>query len=661
MQIKPQRLLYALPLILLLVGLYLVPIGIFETNFSKIPGDYGDSRFNNYILEHGYQSLIGNQKDFWNAPFMYPYPNVVALSDNLFGTMPIYSVFRLLSIDRETSYQLWLIVLFILNFVCSFWVLKKWSGDIVSSSVGAYIYTFSIFILGHIYNVQSFPRFIIPFVFLWTWQYLNHHKKKYLILALIGIVFQFYCAIYLGFFLLYNLLFFVIAYFIIYKDKAFFYQFKNIKNIIIYILIGTATYILFSPLINPYIDITKKLGFRNFSDTFSSIPTLRSYFFTSNAPVIWAFLSQHGMILNEWWCHHLFMGIIPWIAIISVPLFLFSKKISSTQKKLISFFSIGLALSVIFCLKINDFTLYKIIFQLPGFSAMRAINRVINVQAFFFILIFVFLFSTIKENKKYGWLVYLFPILIILDNLIRPQEVKRFNKKDSQIEISSITDKIKNQYTKNHEAIAYIPISSVDPDKFKIHLSAMLASQSLNIPCVNAYTGSYPNQYLSFFNNTNEKSLESWCIFNQIQYKSIQKIYDLDVKVDSVRTTGLLAFNNKYLCADNNKSNFVLANRDSAWEWETFVIIFFEGNKCAIRAYNELFLCAELDKQGQLTHSRKNIGNWEKFNFIMLNHNQIAFKADNGKYLSVDKENLNIIAQGKSLGARERFTLINKL
>jgi len=85
-----------LPLALLAAGLYLVPINIYKTNFSKVPGDFGDARFNNYILEHGYKYLTGKTATYWNAPFMYPYPNTIALSDNLLGTVPLYSGFRIL-------------------------------------------------------------------------------------------------------------------------------------------------------------------------------------------------------------------------------------------------------------------------------------------------------------------------------------------------------------------------------------------------------------------------------------------------------------------------------------------------------------------------------------------------------------------------------------
>ena len=112
-----HKLIYVIPFLLLLVGLYFMPIAVFESNLSKMPGDLGDTRFNNYILEHGHKYLTGKIDNYWDAPFLYPYKNVTALSDNLLGTLPIYSFFRGIGADRETAFQFWLLTLFTLNFI----------------------------------------------------------------------------------------------------------------------------------------------------------------------------------------------------------------------------------------------------------------------------------------------------------------------------------------------------------------------------------------------------------------------------------------------------------------------------------------------------------------------------------------------------------------
>ncbi len=81
--------------IFLLVGLWFVVIKPLGPGLSLVPGDLGDARFNNYILEHFYQWVIGRVSDYWNAPFFYPFQNVFAFSDNLLGAVPLYTFFRM--------------------------------------------------------------------------------------------------------------------------------------------------------------------------------------------------------------------------------------------------------------------------------------------------------------------------------------------------------------------------------------------------------------------------------------------------------------------------------------------------------------------------------------------------------------------------------------
>lgn len=657
---RKQTIQLLLPLLLLVTGLYLVPIRIFESDFSKIPGDFGDARFNNYILEHDHNYFIGKVGKYWDASFMYPYSNVIALSDNLLGIAPLYSVFRLFGYDRETSYQLWLLTLFVLNFICCYWVLNRWSNNAALSATGAYIFAFSILLVGNIYNVQTFPRFIVPFVFYWTWKYLSQKQLKYFLFLLFGVVYQFYCGIYLGFFLSYTILFLFIAYIIIYRDVSLFIQFKKIKTTSYHVLVILLAGILLAPLMLPYIEISHKLGMRQFQDILPSIPTLRSYFFTSAAPIIWNFLSEHGKVLPIWWCHFLFIGALPWLGILCIPAVMLSRKIGSERKRFIAFIAVGCLLSFLFSLNINGFTLYKFIFQLPGFASMRGVNRVINIEVMCFILIFVFVFNEFsKHNRICKWLVFSFPLLVIIDNAINPREIMRYNKQESQQQIEAIKEKLKQQYDKKYVAVAYVPLF-FNGQEMETHLNVMLAAQELNIPCVNAYTGSYPKEY-PFYKYFDEEALTKWCEFNHMERKRIQKISNVGKNIQNSKQIQLKAINGKFVCSDGAVvNNIVIANRDSAQGWETFTLILFEKKECVILAYNNKYFCAELDHQNEITATRDNVANWETFTLVQLDSNHVALKAANGKYLSLDEKTLQLYARGDSIGRQEKFEMIEK-
>jgi hypothetical protein len=123
----------------------------------------------------------------------------------------------------------------------------------------------------------------------------------------------------------------------------------------------------------------------------------------------------------------------------------------------------------------------------------------------------------------------------------------------------------------------------------------------------------------------------------------------------------LKAINGKYVCSDGAvANNIVIANRESAQGWETFTLILFEKNECAILAYNNKFFCAELDHQNEITSIRDNIAKWETFTWVQLDSNHVAFIAANGKYLSVDEKSLQLYARSETIGKQEKFETITK-
>ena len=79
--------------------------------FQSTPGDLIDARFNSVILEHLYRwlslGLNGQWIDIWSPGFFYPYKDVLAFSDNHFGSGLSYILLRYLGFSREVSFSAW--------------------------------------------------------------------------------------------------------------------------------------------------------------------------------------------------------------------------------------------------------------------------------------------------------------------------------------------------------------------------------------------------------------------------------------------------------------------------------------------------------------------------------------------------------------------------
>ena len=357
----------------------------------------------------------------------------------------------------------------------------------------------------------------------------------------------------------------------------------------------------------------------------------------------------------------MFIGVLPWLGVVLIPFILFFKKIEPSKKQFIAFLTLSLFLSFIFCLNINSFTLYRYVFDFPGFSAMRAINRVINTEVLFFVFVFVFVFNELaKRNKIVNLVTLCFPILIIIDNLINPIEVTRFNKSESQKMVEAVKQPILSQYNnKRYKAIAYMA-ENISEDPIKIQLNIMLAAQDLSIPCVNAYSGDFPPNYDDFFRRTDEPSLLRWLNYNHTNKDGLQTINELNKKEEGRRIVSLRAANNKFICDGDTVSRVLLADRDTAGDWETFTLILFKDNHCAIRSHTGFFVSAEIWDETEVVADRKTIGSWETFTIEKLADDYMAFKTANNKYLSLDRKFPKLYAKGKNIGINERFKVIDK-
>ncbi|RME66764.1 MAG: hypothetical protein D6781_14565 [Verrucomicrobia bacterium] len=86
---------------------------------AQVPGDALDGRFNNLVLEHGYQVLRGWAE--WLSPGQYyPAKDTLGMSDTHAGTVPLYALARLAGLSMERAYQVWFVVVGALN-ALAFW------------------------------------------------------------------------------------------------------------------------------------------------------------------------------------------------------------------------------------------------------------------------------------------------------------------------------------------------------------------------------------------------------------------------------------------------------------------------------------------------------------------------------------------------------------
>ena len=508
----------------LLVCLFFFGLNITSFSLIYFPGDLGDARFNNYLLEHAHQFFCGNLDSFWNAPFMFPEKNIIAFSDNLLGSAPFYSIFRIFGQDRETSFQYWFLLMICLNYCSCYFLLKYLFKNPIAAILGAIVYSCSLALQNQIGHAQTIPRFAIPIALWMGLLFIEKLNPNYFFAMIFFVVFQIYCGIYLGFMLIIPIAFLVLSSFFV-KRNLYLTKIKEFKwwrSILISLLLNS---LILMPLIFPYIKRAELSGFYSYHEIVQNIPTIKSYFFSSPGTLFWLKLEHIADEYTSFWDHRLFPGGVASISILIffvVVIFrVYSKK--NSENTIILLFTCFF--TFLFFIRINEFSFYKLIFNIPGFGSMRALQRIINIELIFYAIAVAFVFNLFFNNMK-RWnqfsLFILVMCIIIFDNFSFANTTHRVEKSISQKRINNLICKMKN--------ISKDGIVSYEPDTMtsyshEYQLDAMLASQSLSLKCLNGYSATSPEGYSFYWNNPNEESRNVWINLKELPLKKINIIH----------------------------------------------------------------------------------------------------------------------------------------
>ena len=156
-------------------------------------------------------------------------------------------------------------------------------------------------------------------------------------------------------------------------------------------------------------------------------------------------------------------------------------------------------------LRIGDYSLYYFLHKFPGFSAMRSLARIINVELLFMGLSVGMVFLLLKQRFTHfsGILFFVFFTVLIIDNYQLPESVLRNEK-------VLFEERHKNMLSKlNHlpkgTIVSYEPAEIID-NIAHIQLDVMLAAQVLHLKSVNGYSGSAPHNFHKYWGEPNEEN-----------------------------------------------------------------------------------------------------------------------------------------------------------
>ncbi len=449
-----------------------------------------DSYLNNFILEHGYACLAGQISSFWNGLFFYPEKNVLAFSENHLGTLPIYALLRYAGLSIEGAFQTWTFVIFNLNFLSCYFVLDRLSANWKGALCGAILFTYCMPMMHQVDHIQLAPRYVIPFIFYFSYLFITRNSIHYLGLMGIAYAYQMYCSIYIGFFSVIVLGISFLVMLIVNKHHFSGYITRPLKDY--YIL---SAYIIFSGfaivwLFYPYLSVSLKYGTRDWNYVLQMVPHISSWFYTADS-LFYSWLREIGKNLPMEHEHRMFTGAIPLLALMFSAYILYKKSEFCANHYIILLPCLAASvLTFLLFTQINGLTLYWFVFQIPGFSAIRAVSRIVLVWLFPTVTLLAFVIKYIEGSNCRGLKkIALFTLIFfcLAEQFFPSCRVIKYKKSYAQ----NIRKKVVKLVPESADAFYYFP---EQPSRHyaKHQIAAMHASLTKKIPTFNGYSGLFP-------------------------------------------------------------------------------------------------------------------------------------------------------------------------
>lgn len=485
--ISLKRLEALLPWSIGVLGILIVQWPVILSGFTRVATDMGDTRLVAYFLEHSFLWLQGNSlhSSFWNAPFYYPVPNTMALSEALIGAAPPYWLWRLLGGAPWGAFQFWVITWFALDYFAAYGFLRRiLQVSRGGASLGAFLFAFGSpraatqghqQMLVHAYSVWALEAGILG---------LRGRPRAFFVAALF-LALQFWSAFYLGWFTAVGL-----------GASAGVWMAWNRRRVTTRMIVhlGLASILLvllLAPLALHYHAASLTTGGRQWSEVSLMLPRLQSWLFMGDQSLLYGWtkvIRMFQVIPNE---NEQRLG-IGWITLAVAIYGLRGARHRAEGRWLIGTLVVTFALVSAFW---PGLSLWWFIYKtVPGADALRAVSRVglwttLGMSAGL---------ASAWDELRRGPIRQRDGIALVLALWIGLEQVQQISTFDRQEPLERVAALVGRGLECRAEAGAPIYFEARKGDRhppFAQEIDAMWAGLALGRPTINGYSGSEPKGY----------------------------------------------------------------------------------------------------------------------------------------------------------------------
>jgi hypothetical protein len=457
------------------------------SGFRRVQTDPGDTRLNNYILEHGWRWVTGQLPgSFWDPAFYFPTKNVAAYTDVLLGSAPLYWLWRACGFLPDTSFQLWQLCVCALNFVAFYWFLRRdFAVGVAAACLGAWVFAFGGPRVAQLNHVQLYPQaftIIALHALLRIFREIRTTPARtWWMTASLALALQLYAGFYLGWFAAYaGLIALVVALSAAQRRKQLLEVVQRDKAAIV--MAGMVFVVIIAPLGIHSFAASRETGLRPLSSAFTMLPRPWSwlaadpgswlYAWTLRVPAIAALPMIHE--------HALTFGVLTWLVAIGGLW-------TARGQRWVVLFGI---VTIVTVLSVTMFpwqqTLWRIVYNvLPSASALRSVSRIALIVA---IPVGIGVACTLDRLVQAGRLVPA-GILAVLCALEQMHTTPSFDKLGERLRMAGIESSIPDGC-----AVLLLTPHQRPPARpdVLIQVDAMWAALDRHIATVNGYSGGAP-------------------------------------------------------------------------------------------------------------------------------------------------------------------------